>query len=119
MISLVLLTAAAGCASDGAGDPEPPPAVRQSESRVGAGSARAIAVTDVAITAEGVSLTAGSWPGRALDPVLTVGEVRLTRYDHPAPGVLRFHADGRPLDANAPIFLQWGDDPASRTVVRQ
>lgn len=80
---------------------------------------RAIAVTGVEIDAGEVRLVAAGWPGRALDPVLTVGDVRLTRYDHPAPTVLRFFTDGKALDPRAPITLQYGDDAASRTVVRQ
>jgi len=58
------------------------------------------------------------WPGRALDPVLHVGQLRLTHYQHPAPDVLRFVvADGALLPAGAEVFLQYGDDVASRVVL--
>jgi hypothetical protein len=66
-----------------------------------------------------LDVIADGWPGRALDPVLLVGdELRFRRYRHPAPGVLRFvAADVATLPAGATVAVQWGDDAASRLVV--
>lgn len=55
------------------------------------------------------------WPGRALDPVLHVGELQLTRYEHVTIQVLRFVlADRAVASEGAPVALQWGDDASSR-----
>ncbi len=37
-----------------------------------------------------IDLDARTFPPRALDPVLTIGQLRFTHYTHPRPGVLRF-----------------------------
>lgn len=56
--------------------------------------------------------------GRALDPVLHVGQLRFTRYEHPAPDRMRFVvADRAVLPESATVTLQWGDDRSSRVVV--
>ena len=58
---------------------------------------------------------ADGWPGRALDPVLHVGELRLTRYDFIGIDVLRFVlADVAVVPPGAPVALQWGDDETTR-----
>ncbi len=58
------------------------------------------------------------FPGRALDPVLYVGQLRFTRYSHPTPDRMRFVvADRAVLPEGAEVALQWGDDRESRVVV--
>lgn len=62
-----------------------------------------------------IDVTATRWPVRALDPVLHVGQVRLRRYRHVSPYVLRFIiADRAVLPAGVPVFVQYGDDVQSR-----
>lgn len=65
-----------------------------------------------------LDLHAESWPGRALDPVLHVGELRFRHYTFPAKGVMRFVVDdvARLRDGDE-VSLQWGDDASSRVVV--
>ena len=65
-----------------------------------------------------LDLHADGWPGRALDPVLHVGDLRFHRYSFPAREVMRFVVDdvGR-LPVGAEAWLQWGDDEASRIVL--
>jgi hypothetical protein len=58
---------------------------------------------------------ADSWPGRALDPVLEVGDLVFRRYRHPDVGVLRFvAADADALPAGAPVFVRYEDDASTR-----
>ncbi|NIS36309.1 MAG: hypothetical protein GWN73_38010 [Actinobacteria bacterium] len=59
----------------------------------------------------------GGWPGRALDPVLTIGELVLTRYRHVDAEVLRFEGDDGVVDVDADAWVQWGDDASSRLEV--
>ncbi len=61
---------------------------------------------------------APTWPGRALDPVLQVGELRFHHYTFPAKGVMRFVVDdvARLRDGDE-ASLRWGDDEASRVVL--
>ena len=67
-----------------------------------------------------IDLHAESWPGRALDPVLTVGQLTLTEYEHPSKQVLRFVvSDPSQLVAGSQVVLQYGDDASSRVVVTQ
>jgi hypothetical protein len=66
-----------------------------------------------------IDVFAPRWPGRALDPVLVVGGVVLRRYEHPAPGVLRFLADDVDLPEAGAIAIRWGDDDATRTVLAE
>lgn len=65
-----------------------------------------------------LDLHAASWPGRALDPVLHVGELRFRRYTFPAKGVMRFVVDdvARLRDGDE-VALQWGDDASTRVVL--
>lgn len=65
-----------------------------------------------------LDLHAPSWPGRALDPVLRVGELRFHHYSFPAKGVMRFVVDdaARLRDGDE-VSLQWGDDPSTRVVL--
>jgi len=58
------------------------------------------------------------WPGRALDPELTVGELVFRQYVHVDAEILRFAAAERAsLDMDAYAFVQWGDDESSRIEV--
>lgn len=60
-------------------------------------------------------ISPSGWPGRALDPVLHVGELRLVRYEHVTVQVLRFVlADRAAVTEGAPVALQWGEDAESR-----
>lgn len=65
-----------------------------------------------------LDLHAESWPGRALDPVLHVGELRFRRYTFPTKGVMRFVVDdvARLRDGDE-VSLQWGEDASTRVVV--
>jgi len=61
---------------------------------------------------------APAWPGRALDPVLTIGELSFHHYEFPAKGVMRFVVDDvARLHTGDEAWLQWGDDAASRVVL--
>jgi hypothetical protein len=65
-----------------------------------------------------IELTAEDWPGRALDPVLHVGQLHFHHYDFPRIGVLRFYvADRSLLPAGASVYVQYGDDLSSRVDV--
>jgi hypothetical protein len=65
-----------------------------------------------------LDLEADAWHGRAADPVLRVGPLVFRRYEHPAPGVLRFvAADRSALPAGAEVVLERGEGPAERVVV--
>ncbi len=67
-----------------------------------------------------IDLHAESWPGRALDPVLTIGQLTLTEYEHPSKQVLRFVvSDASELVAGSEVVLQYGDDIKSRVVITQ
>jgi len=65
-------------------------------------------------------LDARRFPPRAADPVLHVGAQRFVHYVHPSPGVLRFvAADRGSLEPGVRVFVQFGDDASSRTVVAE
>jgi hypothetical protein len=65
-----------------------------------------------------LDVRADAWPGRALDPILEVGELRFRRYSHPGPGVLRYvAADADALPEGASVRLSWGDDDPHPTTV--
>lgn len=53
----------------------------------------------------------GAFGGRALDPVLHLGQARFPGYEHPAPGVLRFRIADRAWLADRPARLVYGDEP--------
>ena len=57
----------------------------------------------------------GGFPGRARDPELHAGQLRFSRYSHPAPDRLRFVVKDRALLTGAPLALQYEADPASHT----
>jgi hypothetical protein len=65
------------------------------------------------------------WPGRALDPVLSIGDsprenMRFSEYSFPARDRIRFTIpDTAALPAGAAVFVQFGDDDASRVLVTQ
>jgi len=67
-----------------------------------------------------LDITAERWPGRALDPVLHIGDRTFHEYRFPAPGVMRFVlTEGAFLvDPNHTIFLQYGDDEGSRVEIQ-
>jgi hypothetical protein len=61
---------------------------------------------------------AKSWSGRALDPVLHVGELRFHRYTFPSKGVMRFVVDDvARLHEGDEASLRWGDDEGSKVVL--
>lgn len=61
----------------------------------------------------GVVLT-GGFGGRALDPVLQIGQARFPDYDHPRPGVLRFLVPDRAALSGGDAALVFpGDDDAT------
>jgi hypothetical protein len=61
---------------------------------------------------------AEGWHGRALDPVLHVGELRFHHYTFPAKGVLRFVVDDvARLRDGEQASLRWGDDERSAVVL--
>ena len=65
-----------------------------------------------------LDVRADSWPGRALDPVLEIGDLQFRRYSHPDIGVLRYvAADGGALPAGAPVSIRWRDDGSDRMPV--
>jgi hypothetical protein len=65
-------------------------------------------------------LDARRFPPRALDPVLHVGALRFVRYEHPQPGVLRFvAADRARLPRGVEVYVQYGDETSTRTIVLQ
>ncbi len=66
-----------------------------------------------------LDIRADAWPGRALDPVLYVGqELLFRRYSHPSPGVLRFvAADASALPAGVEVFLGYDDNQSARVLV--
>ena len=135
----LLLLVGLGCAPEGsgltppAGDVEGPP----ESPALGPPMERAIAIQAVTATPLGersaedgwgrvvatreaiaLDLHAASWPGRALDPVLTVGDRVFRNYSHPGPGILRFVvAEGALLAATDAWTLQYGDDVGSRVVL--
>ena len=62
-----------------------------------------------------IEVQAERWGGRALDPVLHLGERRFTHYTHPGPGRIQFVlADEQWLDDGAPLAIQYGDDLRTR-----
>lgn len=81
-------------------------------------AADGVALTTAADAALAVDLDAAAFPARALDPVLLVGDARLTRYRYLPGGVLRFYDDAGALQAGAPVALQYGAEVASRREVR-
>jgi hypothetical protein len=119
------LGAGAGAAPSAAA---PPPATPSATRPAGAGVTLRAISTDVGEDGHGgtiaardpiaLDLDARRFPPRALDPVLTVGSLRLARYRHPRPGVLRFVlADRALLSPGAVASVQYGDDGSSRTIV--
>jgi len=52
----------------------------------------------------------GGWGGRALDPVLVIGERRFTEYDYPAPGVIRYTLPERSIIEEGAARVQWAED---------
>ncbi len=57
-------------------------------------------------------LDGNAFPARALDPFLTVGELRLTQYTYPSPFVLRFTlgADAGDAARGQVVSLRYGDE---------
>jgi len=59
-------------------------------------------------------LPAAEFPARALDPVLTIGDVTVTDYRYLPGGVLRFTADDRVVREGAEVTVQYGRDAGTR-----
>ena len=57
------------------------------------------------------------WPGRAVDPVLLVGDLRFAVYEHPEPTVMRFVMADRDALPGGPMMLQWGEEVDSRVAI--
>ncbi|MBI5500834.1 MAG: hypothetical protein HY907_11375 [Deltaproteobacteria bacterium] len=67
-----------------------------------------------------LDVRAEAWGGRALDPVLEVGDLRFHHYSHPEIGVLRYvAADLEALPAGAPVSVRWRGDGRDRIPVVQ
>jgi len=65
-----------------------------------------------------LDVLADAWPGRALDPVLEVGDLRFRHYSHPGPGLLRYvAADADGLAEGAPVLLRWGEEDRHPTPI--
>jgi hypothetical protein len=65
-----------------------------------------------------IDLDAHRFPPRALDPVLSIGQLRLRHYQHPEPGVLRFVlSDAALLTEGAAVSVEYEGDAASRVVL--
>jgi hypothetical protein len=65
-----------------------------------------------------LDVRADAWPGRALDPVLHVGQLSFRDYSHPSKQIIRFVvADVALLEAGAEVAIQYGDDASSRAVI--
>lgn len=72
----------------------------------------------VAVTPVAFDVRAQSWPGRALDPVLHVGDLHFRHYSFPEKGVIRFVAsDAADLAEGAEVWLRFGDDQRTRVVL--
>jgi len=61
---------------------------------------------------------ANTWPARALDPVLHLGQLHFHRYTYGEPGELIFFADRALLPASSPAAIHYGDDPNARFELR-
>ncbi len=71
-----------------------------------------------AVNPVAIDVRADAWPGRALDPVLTVGQLELHHYSHPDKHTLRFViADAAALAPGAEVAVQYGNDTSSRVIV--
>lgn len=56
-----------------------------------------------------------AWPGRALDPVLHVGDLHFHHYEHASKQILRWTvSDAALVSESADAYVQWGDDERSR-----
>ncbi len=104
--------------------PEPVPSLAQDRPPIAAHLVRAAEGEDghgntvEAPNAVAIDLDAHRFPPRALDPVLSIGQLRFTHYSHPHPGVLRFVvADRALLPEGAEVAVQYGDDASSRVVL--
>lgn len=65
-----------------------------------------------------LDLVAPQWRGRALDPVLHVGDLHFHTYSFEGRQVMRFVVDDvARLRSGSEVWLQWGDDESSRVVI--
>jgi hypothetical protein len=65
-----------------------------------------------------LDVRAEAWPGRALDPVLEIGDLRFRHYRIPVPGTLRYTAaDADALPQGAQVSVRWRDDGRDRVLV--
>jgi hypothetical protein len=117
---IVLVIMVAGCAERG----EDESSQRAAAVQPGVPSVRRVAVSGFELVpgrpgAFDVRAAEG-WPGRALDPVLIIGELRFHEYEFPARDTIRFAIpDTAALPDGAAVFLQFGDEDASRVVITQ
>lgn len=71
-----------------------------------------------AVRAVAFDLDARLVPVASRDPVLRVGELVLSRYVHPVPGILRFVlADRDAVTEGSVVTVQYGDDASTRVIV--
>ena len=71
-----------------------------------------------AVQAVAFDLDARLVPVASRDPVLHVGGLVLSRYDHPRPGILRFIlADRGAVTEGSVVTVQYGDDASTRVIV--
>jgi len=61
---------------------------------------------------------ANTWPARALDPVLHIGQLRFHQYTYGEPGELIFFTDRALLPASSAAAIHYGDDPNERYELR-
>ena len=62
-----------------------------------------------------IEIETEGWPGRAMDPVLRVGEYQFTAYTHVSPTVLRYVVDGPELlPAGAEAVVHFGRQEVAR-----
>jgi hypothetical protein len=63
-------------------------------------------------------VSADHWPGRALDPVLHIGQLHFHKYEFPSKGALRYVvADAALLTPGVEVAIQYGNDTSSRVVI--
>jgi len=67
-----------------------------------------------------MDIAAEHWPTRALDPVLHLGELSFKHYTFPELNVIRYTvADRSVLKDGVGVYVQYGDDEASRVTVTE
>ena len=65
-----------------------------------------------------VDIESAGWPGRAMEPVLHVGQLRFNSYSHVSPTVLRYVVDGPDLlPQGAEASVRYGSYEAARFIL--